>query len=306
MGYDFSLGDGEENKAMSKKVYPFYFVIGALALYLALFVIPGVIGLFYSFTDWSSYSREIKFIGMENFRTIFSNGENYLSYIKNTLIFTIITTIAKTILGLLFALILSEGVRGKNFHRAVLFMPSVLSLLITGLIFKSILNPETGLLNVLLRGIGLGALAQQWLVDIKIAFYSVMGVDIWRGTGYIMTILLAGLQSIPKSYYEAADIDGANFWGKLRSVTLPLLMPSITVSTVLNLLYGLKVFDIVYVLTNGGPGYVTEVMYTGVFKEFSLGRYGVGTAMSSVLFVFMVFVGYFVIRLMNKEEVELG
>jgi raffinose/stachyose/melibiose transport system permease protein len=289
---------------MMKKTYPFYFIFGALALYLLLFVIPGVLGILYSFTDWSSYSKEMKFIGLENFKVIFSGDEHYISYIKNTLEFTIITTILKTFLGLAFALLLNEGIKGKNFHRAVIFMPAILSMLITGLIFKSMLNPETGILNVFLNSIGLGVLAQQWLVDVRIAFYSIMAVDTWKGMGYIMAIILAGLQSIPKSYYEASDIDGADFWGRLRYITLPLLMPSIMVTTVLNLLYGLKVFDVVYVLTNGGPGYATEVLYTGVFKEFSMGRYGIGTAMSSVLFVFMVIVGYFVIRLLNKEEVE--
>jgi raffinose/stachyose/melibiose transport system permease protein len=289
---------------MKKNIYPFYFIFGALFLYLLLFVVPGIMGIYYSFTDWSSYSKEINFIGLENFKTVFSADENYLFYITNTLQFTVITVILKTVLGLLFAILLSEGIKGMNFHRAVIFMPAILSMLITGLIFKSILNPETGLLNESLRAIGLGFIEQQWLTDIRIALYSVMAVDTWKGMGYIMTILLAGIQSISKSYYEAADIDGANWWTKLKYVTLPMLMPAITVSTVLNLLHGLKVFDIVYSLTNGGPGYATEVMYTAVFKEFSLGKYGLGTAVSSVLFVFMVFVGYFVIRIMNKEEVE--
>lgn len=289
---------------MKKNIYPFYFAAGALVLYLMLFVVPGVMGILYSFTDWSSYSKEINFIGFENFRTVFSANENYMYYIYNTLLFTAITVVVKTVLGLVFALLLSEGIKGKDFHRAVIFMPAILSVLITGLIFKSILNPESGLLNEFLRLIGLGVFEQQWLTDIRIALYSIMAVDTWKGMGYIMTILLAGLQSIPRSYYEASDIDGANSWGKLRFITLPMLMPAITVTTVLNLLHGLKVFDIVYVLTNGGPGYATEVMYTAVFKEFSFGKYGLGTAVSSVLFIFMVFVGYFVIRVMSREEVD--
>ena len=184
-------------------------------------------------------------------------------------------------------------------------MPAILSMLITGLIFKSILNPSTGLLNTTLTNIGLESFTQQWLTNIKIAFFSIMSVDTWKGTGYIMTILMAGLQSIPESYYEAADIDGSGAWAKFRYITLPLLSPAITVATVLNLIYGLKVFDVVYALTNGGPGYATEVLYTAVFKEFSLGRYGVGTALSSVLVVFVVAVGFFVVKLLNREEVEL-
>jgi raffinose/stachyose/melibiose transport system permease protein len=166
------------------------------------------------------------------------------------------------------------------------------------------LNPETGLLNVFLNSIGLSFLAKQWLVDLKYAFNSIIAVDTWKGLGYIMTIIIAGLQSIPPEYYEAADIDGAHYFSKLRYVTLPLLKPAITITIVLNVLYGLKIFDTVYVLTNGGPGYATEVLYTSVFREFGLGRYGVGTAMSTVLFVMMSVIGYFTVKLLDRKEVE--
>lgn len=289
---------------MAKKTYPYYFLVGALLLYAVFIVVPGLIGVFYSFTDWSSIPGPINFVGLDNFKTIFSSGENYSIAIKNTLIFTVVTVIFKTVLGLLLALVLAEGIKGKNVHRAIIYMPAILSMLVTGLIFKSVLNPETGLLNTFLGAVGLTPLQQQWLTDPSIAFGSIIAVDIWRGTGYIMTILLAGLQSIDKSYYEAASIDGANWWVQLKSITIPLLMPSITVTTVLNLFYGLKVFDIVYALTNGGPGHVTEVLYTVVFQEFALGRYAVGTALSSVLLVVMSIGGFFVIKFMNREEVD--
>jgi raffinose/stachyose/melibiose transport system permease protein len=290
---------------MKNKIYPVYFVFGALGLYLLLFVIPGIMGLLYSFTDWSSYSKDMNFIGFDNFKIIFDPQEHYFSAISNTLRFTIASTILKTCLGIVFALMLSSGIKFKNFHRGLVFMPSILSLIIVGLIFKSILNPESGLLNVFLNKVGLGVLAQQWLVDLKFAFNSIIAIDTWKGLGYIMTIILAGLHAISPTYYEAADIDGAHYFSKLRYITLPLLMPAITVTVVLNILYGLKVFDIVYVLTNGGPGYATEVLNTSVFKDFGLGRYGVGTAMSTIMFIIMVIIGYFVVKLLNKEEVDI-
>ncbi len=151
---------------------------------------------------------------------------------------------------------------------------------------------------------GLDFLALKWLTDIHLALGSVIGVDTWRGVGYIMVILIAGLQSIPKDYYEAASIDGASGWSTFTHVTLPLLMPVLSVTTVLNLLYGLKVFDIIFVLTNGGPGRVTDTVYTVIFQDFSKGRYGIATALSSLLFLVMIILGYFVIRLMHREEVE--
>ena len=290
-------------KSRTRSRYPFYFVLGALSLYLVFSIIPGITGIFYSFTDWSGYTSKINFIGLDNFKTIFSASENYLLFIKNTFIFTIITIVLKTALGLALALILTEGVkRFAYFYRMMIYLPVVLPALAVALIFRSILNPATGFLNTTLRAIGLGMLAQKWLVNPHIALYSVIGVDTWQGVGYIMVILIAGLTSIPREYYEAAEVDGAGLWAKLFSITLPLMMPAIIIVTVLNLLYALKVFDIVYALTNGGPGYATDVIYTAVFQAFSQGQWGLGTAFSSLLFVFMSVLGYFVIRLMDRGQ----
>jgi len=286
-----------------RATYPFYFVLGALLLYIVFFIVPGLMGIYLSFTDWNSYSPDIHFVGLENFRTIFSSSDNYLRAIVNTIIFTVATIALKTVLGLALALLLNDAIRGvAHLHRAILFLPAILPMLVVGLVFKSILNPADGILNELLRLIGLGAFAKPWLVSLPTALPSIIAVDTWKGGGYIMVILLAGLQVIPREYYEAAEMDGASWFARLRHITLPLLMPAIIVTTVLNLLYGLKVFDIVYVLTNGGPGYATEVVFTAVFKEFSKGRFGVGTAVSTLLFIVMVVLGFFVIRLMTREE----
>lgn len=283
------------------KIYPTYFAFGALLLYSALYVLPSLIGVGYSFTDWSAFSDKLQFVGLANFRRVFSPDEYYTTYLFNTLLFTFVTTIAKNILGLSLALLLTKRIRLLNFHRAAMYIPTILSALIVGMIFKSILNPEVGLLNSFLRLFGVKG--PKWLSNPSIAFWSVMGVDIWKGMGYIMTIFISGIMSISSTYYEAAEIDGAGAWQRFRSITLPMLMPTITVTTVLNIIYGLKVFDIVYALTNGGPGYATEVLYTGVYKEFGYGRYAVGTTLSTIMFIVMVFVGYFLIKSMTKGEV---
>lgn len=287
------------------KTYPIWFAIGALVIYTALFVVPSLIGIGYSFTDWSAYTTDFHFVGFDNFKLIFSADENYMKIIKNTLMFTLLTTILKNVLGLLLAVLLTKSVKVLNFHRGVMFMPSVLSTLIIGLVFSSILNPATGILNTFLRAIGLDALALQWLTSPKYAFGTVIAVDVWRGTGYIMTILIAGIMSISSEYYEAASIDGASGIQKFFKITLPLLMPTLATTTVLNVIYGLKVFDMIYALTNGGPGdATTEVLYTEVFKKFGTGQYAVGTALSSVMFIFMLVIGFFMIRVMTAGEVE--
>ena len=290
---------------MNNRAYPFYFVGGALVLYGVFFVLPSILGFVYAFTDWNSYSTDVNWVGLDNFKTIFSSSQGYLSFIKNTIVFTAVTIVVKTVIALALALLFTSGVRRLSYlYRLVVYLPAVLPVLVVGLIFKSILNPATGLLNTSLRDTGLDFMAQHWLTDPNLALSSVIGVDVWRGVGYIMVILIAGLQAIPKDYYEAAAIDGASGWKSFVHVTLPLLTPVLAVTTVLNLLYGLKVFDIIYVLTNGGPGRVTDTVYTAVFQDFSKGRYGVATALSSLLFVIMVILGYFTIRLMNREEVS--
>ena len=289
---------------MKNRIYPLYFSFGAIVLYSLFMVIPGLMGFYLSFTDWSRYSDEINFVGFDNFVLIFSK-QNYWHGISNTIIFTIVTIVMKTAIALILALLLSKGLkRFTNFYRAIIYLPAVIPMIVVGIVFKSILHPTTGVLNEFIRGIGLDFLAQRWLTNPDIALYSVISVDTWKGVGFIMVILIAGLQVIPPEYYEAAQIDGANQLDELWHITLPLLMPTLTVTTVLNLLYGLKVFDVVWVLTNGGPGYATETVYTVVFKEFSKGRYGVSTALSTLLFVIMSLCGYWLIKAMHSKGLE--
>jgi raffinose/stachyose/melibiose transport system permease protein len=289
---------------MKNKMYPLYFSMGAVVLYSLFMVLPGLMGFYLSFTNWNRYSSEINFVGLQNFALIFSK-QNYWHSITNTIIFTLVTIALKTGVALLLALLLTKGLkRFFNFHRVIIYLPAIIPMIVVGIVFRSILHPTTGVLNEFLRALGLQFLAQRWLTNPDIALYSVILVDTWKGVGFIMVILIAGLQVIPTEYYEAAQIDGANGWDEFWKITLPLLMPTLTVITVLNLLYGLKVFDVVWVLTNGGPGYATETVYTMVFKEFSKGRYGVSTALSTLLFVIMSIGGYWLINAMHPKELE--
>jgi raffinose/stachyose/melibiose transport system permease protein len=296
------------NKALKKSIYPVYFSFGALILYSVFYVLPGLGGIVFSFTDWHQVrpiSKDTLFVGLQNFMKILSPNEQYFKYIWNTLVFTFATVILKNVIGLVIALLLNSKLRGQNVYRGVVFLPVVFSVLSIGIIFNSILNPQDGILNIFLRSIGFDWLAMKWLVDVRTALLSVIMVDTWKGVGYIMVIYLAGLQAIPSEFYEAAAIDGASYMQKLFKITLPMIIETITVTTVLNLLYGLRVFDIVYIMTKGGPGSATDVMYTAVFKEFGWGNYAVGSALASVMFVFMAITGYFAIRLMTKREASL-
>lgn len=289
----------------SKKLYPWYFAAGAALVYFLLCFLPGVLGIGYSFTDWNNFTTEVNFVGLDNYKQIFEGNSEYITYILNTVMFTIVTTAAKTIVGLALALLLTQKfIKCKNFQRMIIFSPQVMSYLVVGLVFKSMLHPTTGFLNNFLRSIGLEALAKNWLTDLNLVFPSVMTVDTWKGMGYIMVVVIAGLMSISPEYYEAASIDGTNFFQKFRCITLPLLKPVLVNVTVLNVTYGLRVFDMIYALTNGGPGNATGVINTAVYKEFSKGNLAMGTTLSSVLFFFMLAILYFIIKSMENKEVE--
>ncbi len=287
-----------------RKIYPWYFMVAAVLLFLMLYLVPSVMGMFYSFTDWTRYGEEIHFVGLSNFQKLFSSSENYLSFIKNTLMFTVISTTVKTVLALALAILFTENIKCSNFHRAVAFAPQVLSMLVVGLVFKAMLHPSTGFINIFLESIGLGGLTHDWLGSLDTAFGTIIFVDTWKGVGYGMVIFIAGLQAIPREYYEAAEMDGAGFWAKVRNVMIPFLVPTILVNVVLSISYGLRVFDIVYVLTNGGPGYATDVMNTVVFNEFSRGNYAMGSTVATVLALLTMIVAFAILKLFNKSGEE--
>ncbi len=247
---------------------------------------------------------EVSFVGLQNYIDIFTSNTDYASGIFNTLKFTIISNIVKIVPALFLAIMLQEGIRGKNVYRTILYLPSILPFMIIGLTFRSILNYNNGLLNGFLDAVNLGFLKQKWLSDLNVVWKSIYSVDAWRGIGYVMTIFLAGLNTIPQTYYEAAKIDGAGFWQRVRHITLPMLSGSIMINLVFGLTYGLKVFDIIYVLTNGGPGHATEVITTYSYQLYSTGQYGLSTALNTILLVITAIVGVVVVKTMSRQEVQ--
>ena len=273
-----------------KKLYGMRFILPAFILYTVLYIIPTIAGMVISMTDWNVARPDIKFIGLQNFVDIFtSRGGNYLASIGHTFEFTVVTVILKTLLGLGLALLLNKGLKSQNIFRTIFFLPYALAPLIIGITFVSVLKPN-GPLNIILESLGMSGLTHSWLTESATAMGSTMMVEVWRMAGWNMMILLAGLQMIPEEYYEAASIDGAGAWKKFTKRTLPFLRPSLMTVTVLNTIHGLRVFDIIYSLTGGGPGGLTEVINTQVFKEFGMGRYGMANALNVVIFLMTVII----------------
>ncbi|CAM3375276.1 carbohydrate ABC transporter permease [Marinicrinis lubricantis] len=282
--------------------YTYKLVMPALLVYLIIFIIPTFTGLYYSLTDWSPLKDGISFVGLENFKYIFQD-EVLLLALKNTFIYTIIVVVFKNGLGLLLAVGLNMPLKSKNFLRAVYFIPSIVSTIVIGLVFIPILQPS-GILNGFFESIGLDFLAQYWLSDTGIVMYTISAVSIWQWAGYHMVIYLAGLQTISSDYYEAAQIDGANVFQRFRYITLPLLAASININVILSLIGGLKVFSEVYALTNGGPGNASQVLTTSILSLFGEGRWGLGTALNTVLFLIVAIIAIPLLHKMRKQEVE--
>lgn len=287
-----------------RKIYPKWFVAIPLILYIVFFLFPSLLGVFYSFTDWSKVTSRtgLHFVGLANYIELFTSNRNYSAGIWNTIRFTIVSNILKLVPAFFLAMLLHTQLKGKKFYRTVFYLPSILPFVIIGIVFTSIFNYKNGLLNISLEAIGLGFLKQKWLSDLAVVWKSIFGVDAWRGIGYVMTIFLAGLNSIDDSFYEAADIDGAGFWQKVWYVTLPMMRGSIMINLVFGITYGLKVFDIIYVLTNGGPGHATEVITTYTFQLYGSGQYGLSTALSTILLIATAIIGIIIVRVMSRKE----
>ncbi|MCI5901221.1 MAG: sugar ABC transporter permease [Blautia sp.] len=287
-----------------KSIYPLWVLIPALIIYTVFSVVPIMISLVCSFTDWNmSRMYAPVFNGLANYAELLKDPV-FLRSIGNTFLFALATTILKTGAGFLLALALVKRIPGRGLMRTIYYAPCVISITVVGVLFKSILANK-GLLNNVLNTIGLGGFAHDWLGSYATAIGSVILVETWMWAGFNMFIFISGLQAIPDDYYESATLDGASAFAKFRNITLPLITPSMTVVVTLSIAGGLKVFDIIYVITNGGPGFDTQVLATYTYQSFSLGFLGESAAGSVILAVIVVIISFTMNRYFTKREVEM-
>lgn len=287
----------------SRRFYPLYFIAPAFIVYFAFFIYPAISGFFYSFTDWNSYVPRINFIGLGNFKRLFTEGVLNTA-ITNTLLYAVAVTIFVNLIGLILASMLNTKVLFANLFRTVFYTPVVIAPLIVGYIFTAIYNPHHGILNQFLRLVGLKLIAVDWLGNVHTAMFAVIATGIWQSSGFAMVIYLAGLKTIPKELIEQASVDGAPYLSRFRHVTFPLLAPSFTVNVLFSTISSLKVFETVFVLTNGGPGFATEVINTFVYRQFAQGEWGYATAAGLLLTIIIGAIAIVLLRLLRKREVE--
>ena len=292
-------------KAKLRKELPYLlFILPAFIVYTILTVIPLVQTLGLSFTNWDGYSMSnLSFTGLKNFKLVFAD-RSMKTALLNTCFYSIVFPLVTTVFAIPLSLVLNSGMKTKNLQRAVFFFPSVPSAIILGYLWAYILSPTgNGLLNKLLGLFGINPV--MWLAVPKWAMFSVLLVNLWSVVGWHACIYLAQLQSIPTEYYEAANVDGATAWQKFRYITFPMLASAMTVSVMLLLLNSMKLYDLPFALTSGGPGTSTTLVSQIIIKTgFVEKSYGKATAMSAIFFVFIAVISVIQLKLMKKREVE--
>lgn len=288
----------------AQKMYSYRFLAPGIILFGMFFVLPTILGLILSFGNIKGFDiSTLSFAGIINYKNIFTD-RSMKTALGNSFLFAIGTTIGKMGFGLLLAIFLNRKIKSANLLRAIYFLPAIINPVAVGLIFTSLMHPTTGLINKFLNGVGLGLFAQNWLTNTKLAIWSVMAIEVWKWTGFTMSILLAGLQSIPEDYYEAATIDGATGFQCFKNITFPLLMPSINNTLILSIVGGLKIFDLVQATTGGGPGSATQVFGTLIYKSFGSGRFNEGCAAGIALALIIAVIVLPLNRYISEKEVE--
>jgi raffinose/stachyose/melibiose transport system permease protein len=280
--------------------YSNWFYLPAAVIYGLLFAIPTFASFYFSLTRWSIF--ESRFIGFDNFVTFFREPA-LLKGFTNTLIYAVITSGSKVVLGLLLAVLLTSQIVARGYLRSVVFFPVLVSTIGVGLTFTVLMNPERGLINSALGVIGING--PGWLTDPKYALLSVALVDVWKGVGLATLIYIAGIVSIPTEYLEAAKVDGAGSWQRFRQIVLPLARPATVTVIILSLIGGLRSFDLIWAMTRGGPGFTSDVIASVIYKQYQAGFYGLSTAGNVVLFVVVTAIVLPLSWFLNRKEVEL-
>lgn len=279
-----------------------WFVVPATVFYLFVTIVPSARGVIAAFTDWDGFSSEQTWVGWDNFAAILGD-QVAKDAILHTVLIAVCVTAVQNVIGLLLALGVSSGIKSRRVLRVVFFAPAVITPLITAYVWKFMYAPN-GAIAAALRAVGTD-FTISWLGDYRLALWSVMIVIVWQFAGYSMVIFLAGLESIPSEIVEAAAVDGAGAIRTFWSVRLPLLGPALVVNLLLSLIAGLKQFDVVWVMTGGGPGTATHTLSTLIFQNaFTFGEYGYSIALAVLLTVIALPVSVLQVR-MNRTR-ELG
>ncbi|WP_270811302.1 carbohydrate ABC transporter permease [Hungatella effluvii] len=269
------------NRVLSNKKAVFIFLLPALVLFLTIIIVPIFMSVTYSLTEWDGIGKKV-FTGFDNYKELFlTNSDGFWRAVKNSLIFAAGSVFVQLPISLILALILARGVKGERFYVSVYFIPVLISTVVIGQLWMKIYNPQYGLLNTVLRSMGLEQLTGNWLGDTKKVIFAVIVPVLWQYIGYHMLLMYASVRSISEEIFEAARIDGANGIQTALHITIPLMKPILKVCVTFAVVGSLKNFDLVYVMTGGGPAGASQLPSTLMVETiFSRNMYGYGSSMA--------------------------
>ena len=276
----------------------YLFILPNFIFFFTFIVLPVLMGLVISFTDYNGF-KQFNFVGLKNYIEMFRD-EYFLVSLWHNLLYTLVTVPGTIVFALLLAILVNKGIRGSGIFKTMFFLPNISSMVAVGIVWAIIFNPTQGPLNSFLRSIGIDN-PPMWLSSTNTALWSVMLVAIWKQAGYYMIIILAGLQSIPNQLYEAASIDGANGVRKFFKITLPMLSPTMFMVIILSIINSFQVFDLINIMTEGGPGRSTNVLVYRIYQEgFQKLQFGYASAMAYFLFLIIMVITLFQFRGQKK------
>ena len=289
-------------RPLSYKLNIFLFLLPALLLFVGILIAPIVMSAYYSLTEWNGLLTP-KFIGLQNYIEMFtSKSINITRALKNAMLLAVLSVCIQLPFSLLLALKLSRGIKGSRWYLAIFFMPVLISSVVIGQLWIKIYNPEYGVLNMLLRSLGLDSWTRIWLGDKNVAFGACLVPILWQYVGYHMLLMYAGIKGMPADLNKAAMLDGCTSAQVSWYITIPYIRPILRVCVIFAVTGSLKSFDMIYVLTNGGPNHATELPSTLMVNLLFLrNRYGMGSAIA-VLLIVLCFFFAMLINFMFKEE----
>lgn len=291
------------DKFLGNKKAVVLFTFPSLLLFGGLLLVSVVFSFYYSTLDWNGIG-EGAFIGLDNYIEMFRNTI-FDKAVWNSFLLCIFTLAIQLPLALILALVLASRIKGEVFFRTVFFIPVTLSTVVVGQLWLKIYNPNYGVLNEFLKMIGLGAFTQNWLGDVDTALLSAFVPIIWQNIGYHMLLMYTAIKSIPKDIHESAQIDGATGAKAALKITIPLILPTIKTCAIFVITGSLKAFDMIYVLTNGGPVNSTEVPSSVMFNSiFVINRYGYGSSMAIFIVVECIVIAYVLQRFVKTSPIE--
>ncbi|WP_245830939.1 carbohydrate ABC transporter permease [Sediminibacillus massiliensis] len=279
-----------KKQKLIKKMKPLFFIGPALLIYLFVVAGPAIYTFYLSFFQTNGVSAAGKvFVGFGNYIELFVNDSVFLKSFTNNIIWTVCSLAFNLTFALLIALLLNKSFRGRTVFRAVFYFPFILSNIVVAMIWVWMYHPNIGLFNEILNTLGLPSVG--WLSNPDFALFSVFAASSWQHVGSSMIIFLAGLQTIPKEPYESAKVDGANSFQALTHITLPLLRETYIIVFATTLFYSMRVFDIIYAMTGGGPSQSTQVLGSWMYYQtFNLNNVGIGSAISVILLIVVMIV----------------